>query len=44
MRTYEPTYFIDNKDAVKTELEKIYGNVDTSHWLNRSAVMLDNTI
>ena len=44
MRTYEPAYFIDNKDAIKAELEKIYGNVDTSHWLNRSAVMLDNTI
>lgn len=44
MRTYEPAYFIDNKDAVKSELEKIYGTVNTSHWLNRSAVMLDNTI
>ena len=44
MRTYEPAYFIDNKDAVKAELEKIYGTVDTAHWINRSAVMLDNTI
>lgn len=44
MRTYEPKYFIDNKHAIRLELEKIYGNVDVSHWQNRAAVMLDNTI
>jgi radical SAM superfamily enzyme YgiQ (UPF0313 family) len=44
MRTYEPAYFIDNQVAVKAELEKIYGTVDTDHWRNKTAVMLDNTI
>lgn len=44
MRTFEPAYFIDNMSAVKAELEQIYGCVDTSHWKDRNAVMLDNMI
>lgn len=44
MRTYESKYFIENKQAIQAELEKIYTTVDTSHWRNKAAVMLDNTI
>lgn len=44
MRTYEPKYFIEHMDEVKKELEKIYVTVDTSHWKDKSAVMLDNSI
>ena len=44
MRTYESKYFIENKEAIQKELEKIYTTVDTSHWKNKAAVMLDNTI
>ena len=44
MRTYEPTYFIDNSEEVKHELELIYTTVDNSHWKNRIAVALDDTI
>ena len=44
MRTYEPKYFIENKQAIQAELEKIYTTVDTSHWQNKTALMLDNTI
>lgn len=44
MRTFEPAYFIDNKEQVKLELEKIYTSVDTSHWKKRIAVTLDERI
>lgn len=44
MRTYEAAYFIDHADAVKSELEQIYGTIDTSHWHNRYAVVLDDII
>jgi hypothetical protein len=44
MRTYEPAYFIDNMVAVKLELEQIYKHVNTDHWKDRTAVMLDNVI
>jgi len=44
MRTYEPAYFIDNRELVQSELEKIYTNVDSSHWTNRFAVTLDERI
>lgn len=44
MRTFEPAYFVDNKQKIAEELSLIYGNVESSHWVHRKGLYIDDTI
>lgn len=44
IRTYEPAFFVDNKEDIKKELEMIYTHVDTTKWKNKNAVSIDDMI
>lgn len=44
MRTYEPKFFIDNKEQIRAELSILGYNADVSKWTNKKSIYLDSRI